>query len=152
MITMYLILGAVFLFLALSPYYRMTALILAASCGVYALIQPFTNIESGLIYTVYVLLDCFVLMLILKWGDEGKLRQSLLLGSIAFFNGISGIDYYTYGLLNQTIIGMAINCLTIMQVGVMSDGIWDAFGSLRRGLAYTVESLQNGVRNNRTDP
>lgn len=152
MTALYIFVGIGLCLIAYSPYYRMTALILAASCGLYALMQPITQIESGLIYTFYVLLDALVLFLVLQFGDEGKRRISIILVSMAFLNAWSVIDYYSAQWLNQVWIGFLINVLTSMQVLVMIDGIGAIYRAATRSSRGVLGVISNGISRFRTDP
>lgn len=150
--TFFFIISACFAFLALSPYYRYTALVMAAVYLFYALIEPFTYIESGLIYALYVVLDVLAVWMILRWGDEGKLRLCTLFACMVFLNALSVFDYYLVWELQQGIFSWIISLLAIAQVGALTDGFGDSIRVFGRFLHRIAGNLYHSVRNIRTDP
>jgi len=158
MILFYSIMAFGYLVLALSPYYRMTALILAASCGVGIVVGPYLAVESGLIYTLQALLELAVLTAILKWGDEGKFRQSILIGSAITLNTLSVFDYYGQallgweGLLNQSILGLVMYFIACAQLGVLSGGYLDSYRVLRGWGSRLMGNEQSAQAHIRIDP
>lgn len=157
MILFYSILAAGYLLLSISPYYRMTALILALSCGVGIVASPYLVVESGLIYTLQALMELAVLTAILKWGDEGKFRQSILIGSAIALNALSVFDYYGQallgweGFLNQAILGIVMYIIACAQLGFMSDGYWDSYRVLRGWVSRLVGNKQSAQAHIRAD-
>jgi len=135
----------------------MTALILAASCVVGIIAAPYLVVESGLIYTLQALMELAVLTAILKWGDEGKFRQALLIGTAITLNALSVFDYYTQELfqwdefLNQNILGVIMYVIACAQLGFLSDGYWDSYRVLRGWVSGFMDTKQSAQAHTRID-
>ena len=81
----YILIASCFAFFAFSPYYRYTALTMAFISICYAFIGGVDFSNTGLVYAFYVALDVAAALLILRWGDEGKLRMCLLFSGMITF-------------------------------------------------------------------
>lgn len=146
---------AVFLFISTSGYYRYTALILAASCLIYAVTQPL--LEAMTYFTpfiYYIFVDFLTLCAMAKWGDERKDWQcwillTAIIGNIACLVNYGTGLYAGYEFLNLEGMKYGFYALTLAQVGVMRDGIGDAFRFYRSKFGGLLSGVFNNIR---TDP